>query len=150
MLRSQSVDPQSINSAGEKWQVGHIKVGFTVGELMVLQLEDSEGNRISSGFSAGTSLSVVGVVEADEQLLDISVFPNPVSELLYVAIQSTRLGRLTLLLTDVGGKVVYQGTYAGIANSIGVNFTSYAPGLYILWVQTEDKEILAHYKIIKQ
>jgi hypothetical protein len=54
-----------------------------------------------------------------------------------------------LTITDLQGKEVYSGKYAGISNVIGINTASYAKGTYVLSLKNLNNQVLGTYKIIK-
>lgn len=146
---AQSIAPQSVNSGGTKMSQSNGSLSFTVGELVVLNLSDSEGNTLGGGFTAGATLTTVSIHETDATLLDIKVFPNPTSDLVNIQINHSTIDQVVLTITDLQGKEVYNGKYAGISNVIGINTASYATGTYVLSLKNLKNQVLGTYKIIK-
>tara|TARA_Y100000385_G_scaffold163122_1_gene169076 strand:- start:127 stop:639 length:513 start_codon:yes stop_codon:yes gene_type:complete len=146
---AQSIAPQSVNSGGTKMSQSNSSLSFTVGELVVLNLSDSEGNTLEGGFTAGATLTTVSIHETDATLLDIKVFPNPTSDLVNIQINHSNIDQVVLTITDLQGKEVYNGKYAGISNVIGINTASYATGTYVLSLKNLKNQVLGTYKIIK-
>ena len=146
---AQSIAPQSVNSGGTKMSQSNGSLSFTVGELVVLNLSDSEGNTLGGGFTAGATLTTVSIHETDATLLDIKVFPNPTSDLVNIQINHSTIDQVLLTITDLQGKEVYNGKYAGISNVIGINTASYATGTYVLSLKNLKNQVLGTYKIIK-
>lgn len=149
MSYAQSIAPQSVNSAGVKMTQANGSLSFTVGELVVLSQTDSQGNTLGGGFTAGATLTTVSIEETDAAILDVKVYPNPTSELVNIQINHSILDQVAVTITDLQGKEVYGGKYAGISNIIGINTASYAAGTYVLSLKNLNNQVLGTYKIIK-
>lgn len=150
--QAQSIAPQAVNSAGVKMTQSNGSLNFTVGELVVKNQTDANGNSLGNGFtsSATGSTTVLSVKTPDKDVLNVSVYPNPTTDLVTVDVASTNLSRLVVELTDLQGKTISSSQYAGISNKIGINTAAYAEGTYILLLKTESGKLLGNYKIIKQ
>ena len=146
---TQSIAPQSVNSAGTKMTQANGSLSFTVGELVVLSQTDSEGNTLGGGFTAGATLSTMSIQETNIAVLDVKVFPNPTSDLLNIRINHSTLDQVLVSITDIQGKEVYNGKYAGISNTIGINTAFFSTGNYILSLKNSSNALLGTYKIIK-
>jgi hypothetical protein len=149
MSYAQSIAPQSVNSGGTKMSQSNGSLSFTLGELMVLSQTDSDGNTLSGGFTAGATLTTVSIQETDAAVLDVKVYPNPTTELVNIQINHSSLDQVVVTITDLQGKEVYIGKYAGISNVIGINTASYATGTYVLNLKNINNQVLGTYKIIK-
>ena len=150
LSHAQSIAPQSVNSSATSMSQSNGSLSFTVGEVVLLTQTDAAGNSLSSGFTSGATLSTIAVQETDARVLDVRVYPNPTTELVNVQLNYTTLDRVRVVVTDLQGKQVYSGTYAGIANVIGIHTAAYAPGTYMLSLLSMDEQLLGTYKIIKQ
>ena len=146
---AQSIAPQSVNSGGTKMSQANGSLSFTVGELVVLSQTDSQGNTLGGGFTAGATSTTVSIQETDASILDVKVYPNPTSELVNIQINHSTLDQVVVIITDLQGKEVYSGKYAGISNVIGINTASYATGTYVLSLKNLNNQVLGTYKIIK-
>jgi hypothetical protein len=146
---TQSIAPQSVNSAGTKMTQANGSLSFTVGELVVLSQTDSDGNTLGGGFTAGATLTTLSIQETDAAVLDVSVFPNPTSDLVNIRINHSSIEQVVVSITDLQGKEVYNGKYAGISNVIGINTASYATGTYFLFLKNLNNQVLGTYQIIK-
>ena len=149
MSYAQSIAPQSVNSSGTKMSQANGSLSFTVGELVVQSQTDSQGNTLGGGFTAGATLTMVSIQETDAAVLDVKVYPNPTTELVNIQINRSILDQVVITITDLQGKEVYNGKYAGISNVIGINTASYATGTYILSLKNLTNQVLGTYKIIK-
>lgn len=146
---AQSIAPQSVNSGGTKMTQANGSLSFTVGELVVLSQIDSDGNTLSGGFTAGATLTTASIQETDASVLDVSVFPNPTSDLVNIRINHSSIKQVVVSITDLQGKEVYNGLYAGISNTIGINTAAYAPGTYVLSLKNKNNQVLGTYQISK-
>jgi hypothetical protein len=151
-LQSQSIAPQSINSAGVKMTQSNGSISFTVGELVVLQQYDANGNSLGGGFTNSSTISttVLAIQEPDVNILQVSVFPNPTSDLLQIQIKEASINELELELSDLSGKIIYSGHYRLLQQNIGINTANYPTGVYLLMLKNPNGKILGSYKIVKQ
>jgi hypothetical protein len=149
MSYAQSITPQSVNSGGTKMTQANGSLSFTVGELVVLNLTDSQGNTLGGGFTAGATLTTASIQETDATVLNVSIFPNPTSDLINIRINHSSIGQVVVSITDLQGKEVYNGKYAGISNTIRINTAAFAPGTYVLSLKNNNNQMLGTYKIIK-
>ena len=147
---SQSIAPQSVNSGATNMSQSNGSLSFTVGEVVLLTQTDAAGNSLSSGFTSGATLSTIAVQEADARVLDVRVYPNPTTELVNIQLNHTTLEQVRVVVTDLQGKEVYSGTYAGITNVIGINTGAYSTGTYLLSLQSMKGQVLGTYQIVKQ
>jgi hypothetical protein len=146
---AQSIAPQSLNSGGTKMTQANGSLSFTVGELVVLSQTDSEGNSLGSGFTSGATISTATIKEPDTELLNVNVFPNPTTDLVTISIQDIKLSQLIIEVSDINGKIVSSGIYAGISNNIGINTSIWEKGNYFLYLKDTQNQIIGIYKIIK-
>jgi hypothetical protein len=149
---AQSLAPQAVNTAGVKFTQANGSLNFTVGELVVKNQTDANGNTLGSGFTnaATGSTTVLSVNTPDKDVLNVSVYPNPTTDLLTVDVAATTLSQLVVEITDLQGKTLSSSQYAGISNKIGINTAAYAVGTYLLLLKNESGKLLGNYKIIKQ
>jgi len=69
--------------------------------------------------------------------------------LVNIQINHSTLDQVVVTITDLQGKEVYIGKYAGISNVIGINTALYATGTYVLSLKNLTNQVLGTYKIIK-
>lgn len=147
---AQSIAPQSINSGGTSVSQSNGSLSFTVGELVVLSMSDSEGNTLGGGFTSGATISTASIQEPDVALLDVKVYPNPTTDLITVAIQETQLSIVEIEVSDINGKVISTEKYSGFSTKIGINSAFWVNGTYFLTLKDERNSVLGIYTIIKQ
>ena len=149
MSYAQSIAPQLVNSGGAILTQANGSLCFNVGELVVLSLTDSLGNTLGGGFTAGATLTTVSIKQTDVTMLDVIVYPNPTTELVNIQIMHSAVEQFIITITDIQGKEVYFGKYAGISNVIGVNTACYTTGTYMITLKDLNNQVLGIYKIIK-
>ena len=151
-MYAQSIAPESITNCAATMTQSNGSLSFTVGELVVLNFSDSDGNSLGGGFTNSSTIStaVLSVKEPDAQLLDVKVFPNPTNALVYIQINRTSMEQVIVSITDSQGKELYEGQYAGMTNIIGINTAAYSSGTYVLLLKNKNNQVLGGYKIIKQ
>jgi hypothetical protein len=149
---AQSISPQSVNSAGVKMTQSNGSLSFTVGELVVQQQYDANGNSLGGGFTNSSTISttVLAVQEPDANLLQVSVFPNPTTDLVQIQIKEASIEEMNLELTDLFGKKLYSAQYRMMNQNIGINTANFPAGIYLLTLKKSNDQILGTYKIVKQ
>jgi hypothetical protein len=149
---AQSIAPQSLNSAGVKMTQSNGSLSFTVGELVVLTQIDANGNSLGGGFTNSSTISttVLSVQEPDATVLQVSIFPNPTSDLVQIQIKEASIEEMNLELTDLSGKTLYSAQYRLMNQNIGINTANYPTGVYLLALKKPNGQILGNYKIVKQ
>jgi hypothetical protein len=149
---AQSIAPQSINTSSASMSQSNGSLSFTVGELVILNNTDSEGNSLGSGFTNGAAVSttLLSVTEPKAEILQVKLYPNPAGDMVFVDVMQSKLEHLFISINDYQGKVVYAEKYAGIANKIGINTASFAAGTYLLSIKDSSNTAIGTYKLIKQ
>ncbi len=147
---AQSIAPQSINSSGTSVTQSNGSLSYTVGELVVLSMSDSDGNTLGGGFTSGAAISTASIQEPDVAVIDVTVYPNPTTDLITVAIQETKLSTIEIEITDLNGKVISTEKYSGFSTKIGINSSFWENGTYFLTLKDERNSVLGIYKIIKE
>jgi len=80
---------------------------------------------------------------------DVSIYPNPITDLVTVTFQSTGDGRVDLNVMNIDGKTVQSAQYdiqEGL-NSIPMGMSDIAPGLYV--IEIKDGHSRKYVKIVK-
>jgi Secretion system C-terminal sorting domain len=99
-LQAQKIVPQVMASAGASMKSGTIFVEWTLGEMATETLKS--GNlTVTQGFHQP---NLIMVSSQNESLTNISVYPNPVSDILLIQNQSE--GSIDIQLIEVNGKSI--------------------------------------------
>ena len=142
---SQSISKQVIGPAGSTYESGTNKLSYTAGEVLVGAMTSEDGSiQLGNGYYPSLDLSTL-TIETPELKLQVKVFPNPVTELLYISHPTEQF--FDVAITDISGKQILQTTHQKKLPLSVQNFTS---GTYFVIVTTKDSKQTNTYKIIKR
>ena len=142
---SQNISKQVIGPAGSTYESGTNKLSYTAGEVLVGAMTSEDGSiQLGNGYYPSLDLSTL-TTETPELKLQVKVFPNPVTELLYISHPTEQF--FDVAITDISGKQILQTTQQKQLPLSVQNFTS---GTYFVIVTTKDSKQTNTYKIIKR
>jgi len=80
-----------------------------------------------------------------------SVFPNPITSVINVRINTTTSGQYTVSIADATGRVVYEEKLmtGGFGKTISFNMAHHTSQVYIITVRNQKNEIVARQKVAK-
>ena len=89
----------------------------------------------------------VGSVSVDEHsLIDVSVFPNPVSDILNIELGDVRVSEIQIF--DIIGKMVYS--ERANSDKISVDMSELIPTMYYVRFVMQDGQVSKPVKVLKQ
>lgn len=147
---AQIIVPQSVNSSGGSLIQSNGSLSFTIGELAVVNLKDSQGNILGEGFMSGATISTLINRVIDHSVLDLEVFPNPTIDLVNIRINNSSLDQFILSIIDLQGREIYNVEYAATRNIINIDVSDLVAGTYLLYFKTGKNEFLGSYWIFKR
>lgn len=129
----------------------NIKVSYTVGEISVKSLSNGNIN-LGQGFtsSAVQSTTVTAIQEADKELLQVKLYPNPSSDLFFVHIENCKAPNIQISIYDMNGKLMSKELYVAQNNHIGINTQHWQTGSYLLQLSNSAGLTLGSYIILKK
>jgi hypothetical protein len=136
MSHSQSASPDVIASAGAHFAIPSMQMSWTLGET-VTQTVSAGSTTFTQGFQQA-NISLIGV----ETLVDdvnISVYPNPISDFLTIEVSNSALNS-QLFLIDASGKNLLSQTVTEV--DFILDFTPYAKGTYYLNFKNDQGQVL--------
>jgi hypothetical protein len=139
--QAQSTELNVFSSSGNHFSNGSVEVSFTIGET-VISTESNTNNTLTQGFHQ-TNWVFMGV-ENFESTLEISVFPNPSSDDLFI--QTTYFEGLNYELYDAQGKLVLEGALTEETTRLSIS--KLAPAQYNLSIRS-GKQLNKTFKLIK-
>jgi hypothetical protein len=89
-----------------------------------------------------TEFSPVSVEIANFRNNTVSLFPNPINESAILSYEAENTNPVTLIISDISGKVVYSTIYNGIQkgeNNFNLNLSFLHSGIYFLRIENGDK-----------
>jgi hypothetical protein len=138
MVHAQEV----ISSQGTVYQNPSGSVSFTIGEVVIKPLTNTDGS-ILQGFQQ-PSWNFVGIDDINP-VFEATVFPNPMDQNL--SIQTAYFSKIHYQLIDNNGKNIHSGELLSESTQIGV--ANLAPGNYQLFLIDNQGERLKTIHLIK-
>lgn len=91
---------------------------------------------ISNGYVTG--LGIGPVLNPDQPDVNLNLYPNPADALAYASINLESAQEVTMVITDLTGKVVAERSYGELIGSqlLPINTTEFAAGVYMVSVRT--------------
>ena len=140
-----TISKQVIGPAGATYENGTNKLSYTAGEVVVGAMTDEDGSyQLGNGYYPSLDLSTLNT-ESPELKLQVKVFPNPVTEAIYITHPTEQFFEVNI--TDVSGKQILQ---TGHQKQQPLSVQSLTSGIYFITVTTKDSKQTNTYKIIKQ
>lgn len=143
---------QVLSASGNFYSGEPLKISWTVGETIISSL-DNETNILTQGMHQ-SKLTITAMEEIELSDLQISVYPNPVSECINLKIylppglvKHNDFQNHSYRLFDLNGKLLLHKKIENIGTIIHMG--KYSPSTYFL-VITENNIEIKKYKIIKQ
>ena len=142
-LLSASVNAQEvISTQGDSYNNGTNTLDFTIGEP-VIETVSNGSNDLTQGFHQ-TNLVITKVEDLNVNF-NVSIFPNPTSDLINLTFE--KYEGFTLQLFDISGKLLNQLLLSDIKTIISV--TQYPKGSYLLTLTNKENKNIKTYQIIK-
>ncbi|MEN8156986.1 MAG: T9SS type A sorting domain-containing protein [Bacteroidota bacterium] len=131
--------PSVISSGGGYFEDDNLSISWTLGELAVTTL--SGGDLIlTQGFQQPFNTGVgITEIEMDWQ---ISVYPNPVIDELYIRFDISDPGDFLIEVQDVTGRLITQKQHDQVkpGDIVLLGTSHYTPGIYFLKVLNGDRQ----------
>ena len=140
---SQSISKQVIGTAGKTQSNSNLKVSWTTGEPVV-GLMTAGGNQLGNGYYPALDLQALSV---EDNVLDVQlrVYPNPISQSLYVT--HPDMSSFGITIVDLNGKQLYSGT---INKDEPLDVSNYTQGMFMVTIENTTTNKKNTYKIIKK
>jgi len=143
---AQSISPEVIASAGQHFENGSSQLSWTLGEIAI-ETYAASGNIITQGFHQ-TQLTVTTVEETSSPSIDVSVFPNPTSQLLNIRVSENHPS-LLISLFDMHGKLIMDAKMGSSEKQVQLNVSQLAMANYILRIKDQNGSCHSTHKINK-
>lgn len=141
-VQSQTASPELVSVAGESFKNTNYQLDWSIGECITAT--HSAGDYvITQGLHQGSY--VITSVEDLAQDINISVYPNPTTDLINLT-SSQNLTGLAVIVTNINGKILQQTEV--ISEVEQLNFSNYENGIYFLTIRQEN-QLIKSFKIIK-
>jgi len=139
---SQTISKQVVSAAGKTQSNSNLEITWTLGEPIV-GLMTNGGNQLGNGYHPSLNLQALSMEENNLDL-QIKVYPNPTTQLLYVS--HPELNSFGVQIVDLNGKQIYSGT---ISKDQPLDVSNYSQGIYMVTIENKENTKKNTYKIIK-
>ncbi len=129
-----------VASAGKHLSSNDVQINFTLGQL-VNTSESSGSIVINQGFHQVFS-EMVETLSTSDQLVEINVFPNPVSHQLTISTAESSI--IYYALYDLNGAKIASGNFK---ESTQLAIHRYAKGMYQLLLTNDKEQLLEMFKV---
>jgi|GEM_PF-1995862 len=151
---AQSLAPQSVNSAGHHFVptpgITVASISATVGELAVGTHHGASGHSLGGGVVVGAQAVPLSVESVGSVSAQVRVYPNPVTEILFVETETMGVEGPSVWLLDEKGAVAYQANDLKGTEVLSIPMLGMAAGRYVLVVRDPKDVLIGSYRIIKQ
>ena len=144
LVLGQTIQNSVVASTGGSVSSGNVKMDFTVGET-VIETFSAGGNTLTQGFHQ-TNLTLVAI-ENPELFSEISIYPNPTSELVNIDIPQN-YNVLDISMYDVTGKLLKNEPNA--SGKLTFDVGTLATGTYYLQIINPKNKEQKTFKLIKR
>lgn len=142
-IKAQELSPSVFCSAGGVFS-NSTQVYWTIGETVVATLANSQ-NKLSNGFEQPSYIATA-VIGNTSLLPLISLFPNPIHDILNIESKNQHLKNLRYEVFDITGNIVKEGN---LQNEFTINCSQWLPAVYFIKFLDASNEFIPSYKIIK-
>lgn len=134
-----SLHAQHVISAGSHTtSTDEMQVAYTVGEAVIQTVTNQY--ILTQGFHQPFHYTVTAIQPADEPQVAFAVYPNPVSDKLFIAGDAHLKGNYTCQLTTIQGTLLPEVTnnlQVQAGQEYWLDMSSLAPGTYLLTIQLQ-------------
>jgi hypothetical protein len=145
---AQQVKQEVIASAGgyNKSSDNSISISWTLGETIIPSFTSSDGSlTLTHGFQS--KLIITAIEENLEDLVQITIYPNPTSEIINIQFESVTDKEILLYLLDAQGRLVKTDRIEAAVSSKMINMQDLPAGLY--YIRLVKGKLINVYKVVK-
>ena len=136
---------QSVNSSGGDGTGTGGNFSFSVGQIDYVSATGSNGS-VSQGVQQAFEIIVLGTDEIPEISLELSIYPNPTTDVLFIKNKNANLD-FNYQLFDITGKLITASSKMAQVNQI--DMTTFERGTYILFIRANNS-LSKSFKITKK
>jgi len=140
---SQTANPNLVSSSGDSFHNTSYQLDWSIGECVTTT--HSAGNfEITQGFHQNSY--VVTAIKNLQTDINISVYPNPITDLLSLKVESSEVESMQFTVTNFSGKILLTKNFT--ENIEQINFSNHTTGTYFISIM-ENHQLIKSFKIIK-
>ncbi len=149
LVNAQTIERSVISFTGSSVQHEGVHLSYTAGEPVVGTVSN-EDNHLTQGFQQPSEVPVIN--EGSGVHMNVTVFPNPVTNQLNVVIGQGETQDLYVGIYDVLGKRLGQKRVSHLEmaqTNVTLAFDEMSQGMYFVSVSDTDGEIIQTFKVTK-
>lgn len=143
-VHGQTTPLKLLSSAGETFKNSNYQLDWSIGELLT-ETYSGNLNMLTQGFHQGKYI-ITGVNLIEDLQLEITAFPNPVTDFVLIKIGSEKVENFRFIISDIDGKILQTGKFD--ENQKQINLAGKSVGTYLLAILS-NKAIVKTFKIVK-
>ena len=143
---SQFKQSDVVASAGGYEANANFSVSYTIGEPVAGTLKAGD-LVVVQGFQQGYLVEAINPGFADELALNVSIYPNPVSTTLFVALDEAPAGECLVRCFDMTGRLVGETSFDGDVRA-SLDVEALPQGAYFVKIFVDDQSVVNR-KIMK-
>jgi len=136
---------QTIAASGGNASGSGGNISYTIGQIFYLS--KGNNNEVSEGVQQSYEISALGTPESGIVENNISLYPNPVKDVLFVDFNQESFGNSSYQLFNSQGQMIRQGTLNQKKNEL--DFRLLPQSLYVIKIIQENQNVKS-FKIIKK
>ena len=144
IAKGQTADLSLTTTAGETMVNETFQLDWSLGEIMT-ETYNEENQTLTQGFQQGR-YEIISLVENPDFNVDVTVFPNPVTDKIIIKTDWNFRDSYQIELLDINGKALFHHDLTDERETI--NFTEFSAGTYLLVLRNKN-QVFRTFKIIK-
>jgi hypothetical protein len=151
---TQTLSPEGIfSSAGNHNIDGYAQISWTLGDVMTTRLNKAPNLILTQGFLQ-TRMNIKDITDLPELSKSgkesFKLFPNPVSDILYIRKEKNTKEKIGIELYSMDGKLILNRNFKTESEIDEINFTNLNSGTYFLKVFSIQNKYAYTYKVVYQ
>lgn len=148
---SQSISHEGVFASTDNRSNDYAQISWTLGDIRTQTRATTNPKIIiTQGFLQSDLKKGVDVVNIDNESFDLLVYPNPVSEILNIKLQSGKGASIQLYLYNLEGKLISSMKLDSLQQEDEYDFKQLQNGTYLLKAVSSDNSFIKTYKILYQ
>ena len=144
-IMSQTIALDLAGTSGDSFKNTTYELDWSVGEC-VIETVTGRNYMLTQGFHQ-SNYEITAIKTVEQNVIDVSLYPNPVPDLIHLRINNKNSSGCKYRLTDGLGKTLQTGLVDQTEENI--DFSNYKPGTYFLIVN-QNNQIIKSLQIIKK
>lgn len=146
LLAKMAVAQSVVSTAGAAAAIPGYQLSWTIGEPVISTFTGSS-QILTQGFHQ-SQLIVTSLRDFQVPGVKLTLYPNPVSEIIFVKSEGNNENNLKYLFLSAEGRLLQEGKIE--SNLQAVNLQNYPSGSYLLRIVKNNGEQIQVFKVIKQ